>query len=106
VNVAELIDILRDFEPDTIVEMAIVAPVSPDADEITVDQFEVEGVMLRDPADSGGDQVVWLIGGDSNDVEEFIDAMESVSGESAPGEMHSAHRADVIDLERATTSRR
>ena len=101
VNVAELLDILRDFDPETIVEMAIVAPVSPDADEITVDQFEVEGVMLRDPADSGGEQVVWLIGGDSNDVEEFIDAMESVSGE-----VQTNHIADVIDLERAHTSRR
>ena len=68
-NVAELMDILRDFDPETIVEMAIVAPVTADADEITVDQFEVEGVMLRDPADSGGEHVVWLIGGDTSDVE-------------------------------------
>jgi hypothetical protein len=100
-NVAELIDILRDFDPETIVEMAIVAPVAPDADEITVDQFEVEGVMLRDPADSGGEQVVWLIGGDSNDVEEFIDAMETVSAD-----VHTHHQAEIIDLERAYTSRR
>ena len=100
-NVAELIDILRDFDPETIVEMAIVAPVSADAEEITVDQFEVEGVMLRDPADSDGEQVVWLIGGDSNDVEEFIDAMESVAGE-----VQTNHHADVIDLERAHTARR
>jgi hypothetical protein len=32
VNVAELMDILRDFDPETIVEMAIVAPVTADAD--------------------------------------------------------------------------
>ena len=42
-NVAELMDILRDFDPETIVEMAIVAPVTADADEITVDQFEEIG---------------------------------------------------------------
>ena len=95
------VDILRDFDPETIVEMAIVAPVSAEADEITVDQFEVEGVMLRDPADSDGEQVVWLIGGDSNDVEEFIDAMESVAGE-----VQTNHHAEVIDLERAHTARR
>lgn len=100
-NVAELIDILRDFDPEMIVEMAIVAPVSSDADEITVDQFEVEGIMLRDPVDGGGEPVVWLIGGDGNDVEEFIDAMEGVAGE-----VQTNHIADIIDLERAHTSRR
>lgn len=100
-NVAELMDILRDFDPETIVEMAIVAPVTADADDITVDQFEVEGVMLRDPADSGGEHVVWLIGGDTSDVEEFIDAVESTA---TP--MHTAHEADIIDLERAYSSRR
>ena len=50
-NVAELIDILRDLDPDTIVEMAIVAPVTDRSDDITVDQYEVEGVLPRDPAD-------------------------------------------------------
>jgi len=106
VNVAELIDILKDLDQDAVLELAIVAPVVADDETITVDQYTVEGILPRDPADHDGESVVWLIGGDSNDVEEFIDAMESVSGESAPGEMHSAHRADVIDLERATTSRR
>lgn len=100
-NVAELIDILRDFDPETVVEMAIVAPVSADAAEITVDQFEVEGVMLRDPADSGGEQVVWLIGGEPVDVEEFIDAVES-----AATPLHTGQSADVIDLGRTPSSRR
>jgi len=56
---------------------------------------------LRDPVDSGGEPVVWLIGGDGNDVEEFIDAMEGVAGE-----VQTNHIADIIDLERAHTSRR
>ena len=36
-NVAELIDILRDLDPETIVEMAIVAPVTDHSEDITVD---------------------------------------------------------------------
>ena len=56
---------------------------------------------VRDPADSGGEHVVWLIGGDTSDVEEFIDAVESTA---TP--MHTAHEADIIDLERAYSSRR
>ena len=54
-NVAELIDILRDLDPETIVEMAIVAPVTDQSDDITVDQYEVEGVLPRDPADHDGE---------------------------------------------------
>ena len=75
-NVAELIDILRDLDPETIVEMAIVAPVTDQSEDITVDQYEVEGVLPRDPADHDGESVVWLIGGEPHDVDEFVDAIE------------------------------
>ena len=44
-NVAELIDILSDLDPESSVEMAIVAPVAKGSDEITVDQYEVEGIL-------------------------------------------------------------
>ena len=40
-NIAELMDILKDLDPDTSVEMAIVAPVGANSDEITVDQYPV-----------------------------------------------------------------
>ena len=74
-NVAELIDILRDLDPEAIIEMAIVAPVTNDDDMITVDQYVVEGILPRDPADHDGESVVWLIGGDPADVDEFIEAI-------------------------------
>lgn len=44
-NVAELIDILRDLDQDAIVEMAIVAPVTTADEMITVDQYVVEGIL-------------------------------------------------------------
>lgn len=99
-NVAELIDILRDLDPDTIVEMAIVAPVSPSSDEITVDQYTVEGVLPRDPGDHDGQPMVWLIGGEPTDVDEFIDAVESQSEQ-----VHTAHHGDVIDFVAASGRR-
>ena len=61
-NVAELIDILSDLDPESSVEMAIVAPVGKGSDEITVDQYEVEGILPRDPEDHDGARVGWLIG--------------------------------------------
>lgn len=99
-NVSELIDILRDLDPETIVEMAIVAPVSADSDEITVDQYPVEGVLPRDPDDHEGQPMVWLIGGDATDVDEFIDAVESQSDQ-----VHTAHHGDVIDFQTASGRR-
>lgn len=74
-NVAELIDILRDLDPEATIEMAIVAPVVDEDDMITVDQYVVEGILPRDPADHDGESVVWLIGGDPGDVDEFIEAI-------------------------------
>lgn len=95
-NVGELIDILRDLDPNTVVEMAIVAPVTSDSDDITVDHFEVDGILPRDPADHDGEHVVWLIGGEPADVEEFIDAVEE-----AHGRVETNRSADVISLDPA-----
>jgi hypothetical protein len=100
-NVAELIDILRDLDPDTIVEMAIVAPVTDRSDDITVDQYEVEGVLPRDPADHEGESVVWLIGGEPHDVDEFVDAIEGSSEALQTGQY-----ADVIEIDRGTEARK
>lgn len=99
-NVAELIDILRDLDPETVVEMAIVAPVDDNSEEITVDQYPVEGVLPRDPEDHDGEPMVWLIGGEANDVDEFIDAVETQSEQ-----VHTAHHGDVIDFKAASGRR-
>ncbi|MDA2958114.1 MAG: hypothetical protein ACO39Y_03465 [Ilumatobacteraceae bacterium] len=93
-NVAELIDILKDLDQDAVLELAIVAPVVADDETITVDQYTVEGILPRDPADHDGESVVWLIGGESSDVDEFI---EAIGGEE---ELPHGGDGDVIEMER------
>jgi hypothetical protein len=77
-RVSELIDILRDQPSDAEVELAVIAPVAEDADDITVDRYVVEGVLQWEGHD-GDDEpelTVWLIGGEGDDVETFLDAIE------------------------------
>jgi hypothetical protein len=99
-NVGELIDILRDLDPETAVEMAIIAPVDDMSDDITVDQYPVEGVLPRDPRDHDGNPMVWLIGGEADDVDEFIDAIESQTEQ-----VHTAHQGDLLDFQAASGRR-
>jgi len=74
-RVRELIDILRDQPPDAEVELAVVAPVEDDSEDITVDRYSVEGVL---PWDDEGDEgvVIWLVGGEDDDVDSFLDAID------------------------------
>lgn len=74
-RVSELIDFLRDQPGDAEVELAIVAPVDDDSDDITVDRYSIEGVMPWDGDDDEG-LVLWLVGGEDDDVEAFLDAIE------------------------------
>ena len=99
-NIAELMDILKDLDPDTSVEMAIVAPVTANSEEITVDQYPVEGVLPRDPADHDGALVVWLIGGEPEDVDEFIDAVEDQTDA-----IQTTRQGELIDLQTAAARR-
>ena len=74
-TVAELIDMLSQHPADAIVEMSIIAPVGEGDDDITVDRYHIDGIMpWRD--DEGGDEVVWLVGGEDEDVDVFLDAVE------------------------------
>jgi hypothetical protein len=77
-TVAELIDILSHHPSDAIVEMSIIAPIKEGDDDITVDRYNVDGVMpWRDDEDGDdADELVWLVGGDDVDVDVFIDAIE------------------------------
>ena len=72
-TVAELIDMLSHHPGDAIVEMSIIAPIRQGDDDITVDRYNVDGVMPWADADG---EVVWLIGGEDADVDLFIDAIE------------------------------
>jgi hypothetical protein len=76
-RVSELIDILKDQPGDAEVELAIVAPVDDDSDDITVDRYTVEGMLpWNDEGDDGEELVIWLVGGEDDDVEAFLDALE------------------------------
>ena len=74
-TVAELIDILSHHPGDSIVEMSIVAPVNDGDDNVTVDRYNVDGVMPWQDEDDDG-EVIWLIGGANADVDVLIDAVE------------------------------
>ena len=78
-RVSELIEILKDQPQDAEVELAVVAPVDDDNDDITVDRYSVEGMLpWQDEDDEGNDEelVIWLVGGEDDDVEAFLDAIE------------------------------
>ena len=79
-RVSELIDILREQPADAEVELAVVAPVTDEADDITVDRFAIDGVLPweddEDDEDSDGELTIWLVGGEEADVNAFLDAIE------------------------------
>ncbi|HNJ98077.1 MAG TPA: hypothetical protein PLV13_08135 [Ilumatobacteraceae bacterium] len=82
-RVSELMDILRDQPPDAEVELAIVAPVTDEEEDITVDRYTIDGMLpWHDEDDDGNDEdlVIWLVGGEPDDVESFLDAIETSEG--------------------------
>ncbi len=74
-RVSELMDMLRDQPPDAEVELAVIAPVDDDSEDITVDRYSVEGMLPW--TDDDDELVIWLVGGEDDDVEAFLDAIES-----------------------------
>jgi hypothetical protein len=79
VHVRELIDILSEQPLDAEVELAVIAPIEEEADDITVDRYPVDGVLPWNDDDEEG-LVVWLIGGEDADVDVFLDAVEQDAG--------------------------
>jgi len=79
-RVSELMDMLRDQPPDAEVELAVIAPVEDDSEDITVDRYFVDGVLPweddEDDEDSDGELTIWLVGGEEADVNAFLDAIE------------------------------
>ncbi len=74
-TVAELIDMLSHHPADAVVELSIIAPVRDGDADITVDRYNIDGVMPWSD-DDADDDVVWLVGGEDADVDLFIDAIE------------------------------
>jgi hypothetical protein len=77
-KVRELIDFLNEQPADAEVELAIVAPIVAGSDDITIDRYLIDGVMpWNDEDEDGGHElVVWLIGGEDSDFEQFLNAIE------------------------------
>jgi hypothetical protein len=83
-RVRELIDILKDQPPDAEIELAVIAHVDDDADDITVDRWSIEAVVPWDDEreavanedDETDNVTVWLVGGEDQDVDAFLDAVE------------------------------
>lgn len=85
-RVRELIDFLTEQPADAEVELAIIAPVSAESDDITVDRYVVDGALpWTDEGEDGEELVIWLIGGEEGDVDQFIDAIEDPEA-SAPAD--------------------
>ena len=82
-RVQELIDMLKDQPPDAEVELTIVAPVIEGDEDITVDRYPIEGMLPwhdqegDDDSDDDDELVIWLIGGEENDVDQFLDALDN-----------------------------
>ena len=91
-HVRELIDILSDQPPDAEVELAVIAPVDEDSDDITVDRYPVDGVLPWNDDESEG-LVIWLIGGEDDDVDAFLDAVEQESARTLTGPVASVRDA-------------
>jgi hypothetical protein len=85
-RVSELIDMLRDQPPDAEVELAVIAPVEEDSEDITVDRYSVEGMLPW--SDDEDEMVIWLVGGEDDDVEAFLDAIENDDEDEHDGHDH------------------
>jgi hypothetical protein len=72
--VRELIDFLRLQNQDAEVDLAVVQPDEDDDNSLDVLHLALQHVLAV-PDDETGEEFVWLIGGDSGDVEDFIDAI-------------------------------
>jgi hypothetical protein len=79
-RVSELIDMLKNQPADAEVELAIVAPVADDNEDITVDRYSVALTLpwQDDEPDEDNEDglVIWLVGGEDDDVDAFLEAID------------------------------
>ena len=83
-NARQLIDILQGYPPETEVELAVVAPVAEAHEPMEVDRFDIAGVLPWEEDD--GEVVLWLVSGEDDDVEAFLDWVEDSADDE--GEEH------------------
>ena len=75
-RIAQLLDILRDYPQEWEVELAVVAPVEADSPQITVDRYSIEGVLPWED-DETDERLLWLVGGEDDNVDAFLDTLEN-----------------------------
>ena len=75
-RITELLDILRDYPHDWEVELAVIAPVDDTDEDITVDRYTIEGVLPWED-DEGDEKLLWLVGGEDDNVDAFLDALDA-----------------------------
>jgi hypothetical protein len=75
-TVGELLEVLRGHDPTTEVVMSIVAPIADDDEEIVTDLFTIDATFLW-PDDDADGEVLWLVGGEEEDVERLLEEIES-----------------------------
>ena len=75
-RIAQLLDILRDYPQEWEVELAVIAPVEEKNPQITVDRYSIEGVLPWDD-DESDEKLLWLVGGEDDNVDDFLDALDS-----------------------------
>ena len=74
-RIAELLDILRDYPQDWEVELAVIAPVDDEDADFTVDRYSIEGVLPWEE-DEDDQKLLWLVGGEDDNVDAFLDALD------------------------------
>ena len=93
-NVRQLIDILQGYPPETEVELAVVAPIADAHEPMEVDRFDVAGVLPWEEDD--GEVVLWLVSGEDDDVEAFLDWVEDGPDEDHDHK-HGDHDHEPVD---------
>jgi hypothetical protein len=94
-NARQLIDILSGYPPETEVELAVVATVAEADDPMEVDRFDVAGVLPWEEDD--GEVVLWLVSGEDDDVEAFLDWVEDGPDDDDHDHKHGDHDHEPVD---------
>jgi hypothetical protein len=94
-NARQLIDILSGYPPETEVELAVVAPVAEADEPMEVDRFDIAGVLPWEEDD--GEVVLWLVSGEDDDVEAFLDWVEDGADDEDHDHKHGDHDHEPVD---------
>ena len=90
-RIAELVDILRDYPQEWEVELAVIAPIEDESPEITVDRYSIEGVLPWEE-EEGDEKLLWLVGGEDDNVDAFLDALDTDVGTDVGTEIRGEDR--------------